>query len=81
METYYYESRDGLIISTVGLDPFLSNDDERIARVFRKDGNRLKCIHDNDRMPWGYHLSIEESMDVLLRSSEPIPGTGIDLND
>lgn len=70
-EIFYYELVDGTICSTNGLDPFMANNDSTVNRVFRMDGPVLKCIHDNLRMPWGYHLSVEETMQIVLKSSDP----------
>lgn len=69
---YYYQKRDGTILSTDGIDPFLSNSDD-VKRVFRKDGARLKCVQDNDTQPWGYHLEPAESVEFILKASEPGP--------
>ena len=68
---YYYEQRDGTVLCTTGLDPFLCND-SGVRRAFRMDGDRLKCIHDNDSQPWGYHLGREEGMLIILRAEEPV---------
>lgn len=67
---YYYQKRDGVVLSTIGIDPFLSNNDE-VRRVFRKEGDVLKCVHDNDSHPWGYLLDASESMEIMLKASEP----------
>lgn len=78
---YYYERRDGSITCTIGIDPFISNDDDT-RRVFRMDGDRLKCVHDNDIMPWGYHLDPEESMMIVMQAGEPTDALNIsDLDD
>jgi len=67
---YYYQKRDGSILSTIDIDPFLSNSDD-IRRVFRKEGDVLKCIHDNDAYPWGYLLDASESTEIVLKASDP----------
>ena len=69
-DVFYYELVDGTVLSTNGIDPFMSNSDT-VNRVFRMDGPVLKCVHDNQRMPWGYHLSVEETMQIVLKASDP----------
>lgn len=70
IDQYYYELRDGSVSSTLGLDPYLSNGSDT-RRVFRHDGPVLKCIHDNDVQPWGYHISIEQSTEIILKAGVP----------
>lgn len=75
-DIYYYEQRDGTVKTTTGLDTFLSVN-SLTKRVFKPEADRLKCIHDNDRHPWGYYLDKEESMLIILKSSEPTESESI----
>ena len=77
---YYYEIRDGSILSTVDLDVYKAVN-KNTKRIFRMNGQVLKCIQDNDNMPWGYDLSVEESMIIILSAAPENHVTAIDVDD
>lgn len=75
-DIYYYERRDGSVLTTYGMDSFLSVNHET-KRVFRMDSGKLKCVHDNDNKLWGYHLDNDDSFLIFLKAPEPVGATNI----